>query len=260
MPNRAHILDEPESLGKPFVGSVIFHAAVFGTLFWLSYSYQASRVQWGITNPGGGPGSVAINSVKTIPLPQRSGQLNPLANDSESRIPEEPKPAPQPRAKAPEPDAIPLRSRLPDKPARQDTSQTRYRPQTDYRPNQVYSHEAPALVSPMFEKPGSGQVGVGQNSPLGTLCGAYAAQMQQIVASKWRTNDIDSRLQVAPPVIMTFTLHKNGSIDGLQKKQSSGNYQLDTSAERALLEATPFPPISCESNGGVIEFWFQLKR
>jgi periplasmic protein TonB len=260
MPSHADILDERESLGKPLLGSVFFHAAVLGLLLVTGYTAQKSKVKWGFENAGGGPASVAVNQVNSIPLPRRSGHINPLASETESQIPQPPKPEPRSKEKAPEPDAIPLKSRTKHRLERETVVQNRYHPEPVTRPSQVYSREAPALVSPMFDKAGSGQIGVGPNGPLGTQCGAYASQIQQLVGAKWRTAEIDARLQSAPPVIFTFNLHRDGSIDGLLKKETSGNYQIDTSAQRALAEALPFPPISCASNGGLIEFWFQLKR
>lgn len=256
----ADILDERESLGRPLVGSIVLHVAVLGTLFVTAYTSEKSKVRWGVENAGGGPASVAVNPVNSIPLPQRSGRVNPLANDSESQLPQIPKNEPKVKEKAPEPDAIPIKSRIKHHPAPEAAVQNRYRPETVTRPNQVYSHDAPALTSPMFAKSGSGQIGVGPNGPLGTMCGAYASQIQQLVASKWHTSDIDARLTHAPPVIFSFNLHRDGTFDGLRQKESSGNYQIDTSAQRALAEITQFPPITCGSNGGVIEFWFELKR
>jgi outer membrane biosynthesis protein TonB len=258
MPAHTDILDDRESLAMPFVGSVVLHAALAGAFVYLALYQQQHRVNWGFENAGGGPGSVAISPVKTLPLPQRSGQINPLANQSESRLPQIPaKPQPKAQPKRPEPDAIPLKSNTRPRP---EAAQNRYRPPREELPNQVYSHEAPALVSNMIAKTGSGQLGVGAAGPLGTQCGAYASQIQQLVATRWHTGDIDSRITTAPPVVFTFNLHRDGTIDGLDRRQTSGNYQIDTSAQRALLEATPFPPITCGSNGGVIEFWFQLKR
>jgi|SRR5579871_3680213 len=260
MAARADILDEQESLAIPFVGSVAFHAAVAGLLIFFTVYYERNRATLGQLNAGGGPGSVAITPVKSIPLPQRSGQVNPLASETQSRLPAIPKEQPKPTVKPPEPDAIPLKSRTRPRPPAPDASQTRYRPPREELPNQIYSHEPPALVSNMIAKSGSGQIGVGPNGPLGTECGAYASLIQQLVASRWHTGDIDPRLQTAPPVVYTFDLHRDGSIGGLRRMQSSGNYQIDTSAERALMESSPFPPINCGSNGGAIEFWFQLKR
>ena len=258
MPQHVDILDERESLTRPFVGSVMLHVGIAAAFVYLAIYQQQHRVSWGVENAGGGPGSVEISPVKKIPLPERSGQVNPLANESESRLPQVPaKPQPKPQPKLPDPDAIAIKGRTRPRP---EAAQNRYRPPREELPNQVYSHEAPALVSPMIAKTGSGQLGVGANGPLGTQCGAYASQIQQLVASRWRTGDIDSRISTAPPVVFTFNLHRDGTIDGLQRHQTSGNYQIDTSAQRALTEATPFPPITCGSNGGLIEFWFLLKR
>jgi len=260
MPQHVDILDEREPLGRPLLGSILFHAAVVGLLFVTAYTDNRNKVKWGFDNAGGGPSSVAVNVVNSIPLPQRAGHVNPLANDTESQTPQIQKNEPQVKEKEPEPDAIPLRSRNKHRVAREAAVQNRFHPEPITRPNQIYSHEAPAMVSPMFDKAGSGQIGVGPNGPLGTLCGAYASQIQQLVASKWRTADIDGRLQSAPPVIFTFNLHRDGTFDGLRQRESSGNYQIDVSAQRALADITQFPPITCGSNGGVIEFWFQLKR
>lgn len=256
----AAILDERESLGRPFLGSIVLHVAVIGVLFLTAYTTEKSKVKWGFENAGGGPASVAVNPVNSIPLPHRSGRVNPLASDTESELPQIPKNEPKVKEKAPEPDAIPIKSRTKHHVAPEAVVQNRFHPEPITRPNQIYSHDAPALRSEMFDKAGSGQIGVGPNGPLGTQCGAYASQIQQLVASKWHTSDIDARLQSAPPVIFTFNLHRDGTFDGLRQKESSGNYQIDTSAQRALAEITQFPPITCGSNGGLIEFWFQLKR
>jgi len=256
----AEILDERESLSRPFLGSIVLHAAVLGTLFVTAYTSEKSKVRWGVENAGGGPASVAVTPVNSIPLPQRSGRVNPLANDSQSQLPQIPKNEPKVKEKAPEPDAIPLKSRTKHHTAPEATVRNPYRPETVTRPNQVSSHDAPALKSDMFAKAGSGQIGVGPNSPLGTLCGAYASQIQQLVASKWHTSDIDARITRAPPAVFSFNLHRDGTFDGLRQKESSGNYQIDISAQRALAEITQFPPITCGSNGGAIEFLFELKR
>ncbi len=261
MPSHIDILDEREPLGKPFLGSILFHAFVVGLLFVTAYTENKAKVNWGVENPGGGPASVAVNPVNSIPLPRRSGRVNPLANETENQLPQIQKHEPREKVKAPEPDAIPIKSRHKHREFERETVvQNTYHPEKITRPSQIYSQEAPALRSEMFDKAGSGQIGVGPNGPLGTQCGAYASQIQELVASKWRTGDIDGHLQSAPPVIFTFNLHRDGTFDGLRQKQSSGNYQIDKSAERALAEITQFPPITCGSNGGLIEFWFQLKR
>src|SRR5579863_10037951 len=96
MQQHVDILDERDSLGGPFVQSVLLHAAVAGALIVSSIQFQHSRQVWGSTNTGAGT-AVAINSVKTIPLPARTGQVNPVANDTDSQVPQELTPKPQPK-------------------------------------------------------------------------------------------------------------------------------------------------------------------
>src|SRR3984885_11333446 len=107
MQPHADILDQRESLGGPFVQSVLLHAAIAGALIISSISLQHSRQVWGSANTSSGT-AVAINSVKTIPLPERAGIKNPVANDTEHQVPQAPQPEPKKQVKAPDEDAIPL--------------------------------------------------------------------------------------------------------------------------------------------------------
>src|ERR1700683_4726186 len=119
MPAHADILDRPDSLGGPLVGSVVFHAALFaGAIFWGAFIAHHPET-WGSPNPGGG--SVAINVVSKIPLPERSGGVNPLANNTESAVPTPPPAAkPQRSAHADALDAIPIPSHSRPKPVGAD--------------------------------------------------------------------------------------------------------------------------------------------
>jgi protein TonB len=73
---------------------------------------------------------------------------------------------------------------------------------------------------------------------------------------------VDARIQTAPPVIVTFTIRRNGSTANVRVVQRSGNTLLDDSAQRAIYDASPFPPLPAgyERDDATIEFWFQLKR
>src|SRR5579863_1017066 len=140
MQQHIDILDERDSLGGPFVQSVVLHVAVAGALVISSISFEHSRQVWGSTNTGAGT-AVAINSVKTIPLPSRAGKINPVANDTDSQVPQESKPQPKKEIKVPD-DAIPLKSRLAKRQPRPESPQ-RYRPEPPAE-NQVFSRTAPA--------------------------------------------------------------------------------------------------------------------
>jgi protein TonB len=259
MAHHADILDERESLGGSFAQSVVLHAAVAGLLVLSSISYQRSREVWGSATTKAGD-AVPITAVKSIPLPSRSGPINPVANDNESRVPQPPKPEPKRAIKEPDLKALPLKSRLAVQRALREESQQRYRPEPPL-PNQVFSSKAPAAVSPMFEKPGSGGVGVGPNSVFGNRFGGYADLVVQRVTQKWQTNGL-ARVQTAPMVIVTFDILRDGSIRNAQLAQRSGNSTLDYSALRAVTDAAPFPPLPPDYGGSDanVELRFQLQR
>ncbi|MFN7993922.1 MAG: TonB family protein [Bryobacteraceae bacterium] len=257
------ILEQTESLRKPLLGSVVFHVAVFSTVLLWGIANSHGRVMWGDANSGG-PGSVAINVVNKIPLPSRAGIVNPLANNTESVVPTPP-PASKVQHRAPveEPDAIPLKSRTRHKPAEVTRSaQNTWRAKQQDKPNQLYSDAGQALVSPMVGQVGSGGVGVGLGSPFGNRYGNYVMVLRQRVAEKWQTSDIDARIRTAPPVVVTFDLQRDGSVRDVRVVQRSGNTALDYSAQRAIYDAAPFPPLPSgyERSDAVIEFWFELRR
>jgi TonB family protein len=194
----------------------------------------------------------------------RSGDVNPVANDTQSQIPKAPPESKaSQKAKEPEPDAIALKGRSASKKsARAAPDYDRYRPYTEPKPNQVYSSTGGAMVSPMIGATGSGGIGLGKGTPLGDRFGAYAALLQQRIAQNWKTQDIDPRLRTAPPVIMNFTILRNGTIKDIRVKTGSGNAPLDRSAERAVYDVGRVEPLPAgyDRDEAVVEFWFELKR
>jgi protein TonB len=183
-----------------------------------------------------------------------------VANDTESQVPQAPKPQPKQQAKPPEPKAIPLKSRHVDTRSLEQMSPQRYQPRTPPA-NQVFSSQAPAAVSPMYEKPGSGGVGVGPNSTFGNRFGAYADLVIKRVTEKWQTGGM-AGMQTAPIVVVTFDILRDGSIRNSRVAQSSGNTTLDFSALRAVTDAAPFPtlPADYDRNVANVELRFQLQR
>ena len=157
----ADILDQDDSLRRPLIASLVFHvsflalAAVY--TFWMAHG---SHENWGSNN--GGAGAVEVSAVKTIPIPGKTGRVNPLANDTESEIPEPPPEKKLEKAVTkPEPDAIPLWR---DKPMRQQPPTVARRNMTpqEQRESQLYSTEGQAATSPMYSMPhGGGSIGVG---------------------------------------------------------------------------------------------------
>jgi protein TonB len=262
---RADTLDQAEPLGRWLAGSLAFHICLAGAMAAFALWENRPRATFGDIN-GGRFGSVAVTAVASIPLPQRSGQVNPVANDTESRVPEPPpKPKPKPAVKPPEPDAIPLPSRnalkRPSEPA---SPPNKFREKQQDLPNQLYNPTGQAVVSPMLGMVGNGGVNLGTNSPFGQQFGWYANILRDKVARTWRTTDVDPRLHSLPQAVVTFTIERDGSVPAgsVRIVQRSGNAALDFSSQRAILDASPFPalPAGFNRNSADVEFTFELRR
>ncbi len=262
MRGHTDILDARESLRTPLIGSVLFHCGIFATLFLVTFLTNRSHDTFGDPDSLGGAG-VTVTPVSSIPLPDRGGIRTPVANDTESKVPAPPKPQPKQAVKE-DPDAIPLKGRT--KAAREKetpASRQRYRTVPEDKPNQLYSSTGQTMSNPMYGlTAGSGGVGVGSGSPFGNRFGAYAQLLRDRVARAWRTQDIDPRLQTAPPVIVLFDVLRSGEVRNIRLFQRSGIPALDYSAQRAVQDAAPFPPLPAgyERDSATVELVFHLKR
>lgn len=260
MPGRVDILDQPEALGKPLAGSVLLHVALFGSLAAWHMATSRGGERFGNPNSLGG-GGVMITAVSRIPLPATGGIVNPVANDTDSQVP-----APPPKSKAaektrePDPDAIALKSRKQNRRTSDiAASRQRYRNPNQDRPSQLYSSTGQALASPMYGSTGGGGVGIGGGGAFGTRFGWYEQLLRERVAKAWQPPVMDPRLQT---VVITFDIHRDGSVRNVMVLQRSGNVLFDNSCQRAVLEASPFPqlPAGYERDSARIEFWFQPRR
>jgi protein TonB len=258
------ILDEQEPIGKSFGGAVLFHVLLVALV--AGFTVLKSNGPTLGTEKGGRMGSVAITPVDKIPLPTNDAPPNPVAKDTPSHVPTPkapPKVTPKPkdRVKPPDPNSIPIpggftkRQYAPPPP-------DKFRAQEKTIDNQLTSTSGRQLSSDMFAMQGSGKMGLGENSPFGNQFGAYAEMLRNLVASKWKTSDIDARIRTAPQVIVTFTLHRDGSVTNVHVTQGSGIAPLDRSGQRAILDAAPFPkmPPQFPKDQTDIDFVFELKR
>ena len=260
MMQHADILDTREPVRGAFLSAIGLHAAIVLT---------AIIVNWaGRSEPLGAPdvagGAVPVQAVNTIPIPHH-GPTNPLANDSNSEAPLDPvsKPVERVKKEVEKPDAVPLKMKTRKKEAEKPQVMQHFRPYQQLE-NQVTTRQAPQVSTPLYSaQQGSGNVGTGANTTLGTRCAAYATQIQQIVARNWNTGDVDARYSTAPVVIATFNLQRDGNVKSLAVLQGSGVASLDFSVQRAIRDSH-FPPIpACagfDKDYATVEFWFELKR
>jgi TonB family protein len=259
----ADILDERDSLKGSFFGSIAFHVGVVAFLIGFNWWMNRGKVQFGTLDAMGG--SVGIQAVDTLPFPERHGEKNPLANDSEAKVPTPPKPVPKTEPKE-EPDAVPIKSKkAPKKQSELIAKSQRFRPEPE-RPNQVYSGAGQAVSSPLYGgMPGVGGVGIGPNSVFGTQFGAYANALVQQVSRRWaiETAQLPPIVRAAGRVMVRFDIQRDGTISGLPAiLQGSGNPDVDRTAQRSIINAAPFPrlPLQFQRDSATVELVFELQR
>ncbi|MEO8052092.1 MAG: TonB family protein [Acidobacteriota bacterium] len=262
LPHGLHpdILDEREPVSRAFLAALTLHVTLIagmGIYGWMSTHSES----FGAQNAGGG--AIGIEAVKSIPL-QHSGPQNPVANDTESQVLQQPaKPIEQAKEEKVSPNAVALKMKQKRRLADVASEKQRFRPFKEIDKNQVFAKQAPQVSNPLFSAmPGSGRIGTGANTTLGTRFAGYGQQIQNLVAQKWHTNDVDARVQTAPVVIASFDLMRDGRIRNLRVVQQSGISALDYSVQRAILEASPFPPLppGFDRDSAQVEFTFELKR
>jgi protein TonB len=264
MSTHADILDSAESLRRPLIGSLSLHVGIIAFLIAFNWWEYRGAVRFGDPNSLGG--SVGITPVSTIPLPNRSGMTNPVANDTESHVPAQPKPEEKRRVRKEEPEAIPLHSKKssPKKLSELAARNQRFRPLDSDRPNQMYSSTGAAVSSPMYGgAAGIGGTGLG-NSVFGERLGWYAQLLQQALANKWgvETARIGPGTMSSRRVTLTFDILRDGTIQNVRVLESSGNPEIDFAAQRAVASASPVRrlPEEFERNVAKVECWFQLQR
>jgi len=250
----------PDPSGKALAGSLLTHGLVIAAVA-TSGLWKLNNSTWGDVHASSG--SVGVTMVSTIPIPRNEGKTNPLANPTKSIIPEAPAPVKmQKQVEAPVKDAIPVPSRLEKakKVSPQKESKLVFRPPEEYKPNQVYSNTAQALSSPLYGTKGTGGIDIGPASELGSKFGGYVDLMRDRIAQHWVTADV--KALPSQKCTMSFTIARNGTVSNVQISTPSGNYLLDTSAKRAVLDASPLPPLPNEftKTDATVELGFQLRQ
>lgn len=253
------VLTPPDPRGRSLAFAIALHGSLVGVFLALTW-VNSHGEKMGDPNAGGA--SVGVEPVDKIPLPH-SGPANPVAHNTESETPQAPpEKIDKQRTEVIPPDAVKLNLHEEKKKKTvKEESVKRHLPSFEkLEANQMTSRTPQQVSSPLFSQlPGSGRVGAGANTTLGTRFGGYAHQIQDMIARNWRTDDVI--VQTGPVVIATFDLMKDGSIRNLALLQKSGIPSLDSSVRRAI-EGVTFPPlpVGFDQPYAKCEFSFELKK
>ena len=88
---------------------------------------------------------------------------------------------------------------------------------------------------------GTNGIGVGPANPFGEQFGWYAQQILDRVEPEMESRRRDFAARMRARSCDSCCL-RDGSVQNVKVVQASGSYTLDTSAQRAVLDAVPLPP------------------
>ncbi len=238
-----------ERLKRPMAVSLGCHGALF--LLMLVWTWlQPPPFQFG--DPDGDEGAaVAVNVVQGIPLNAPRAQPNPVANPVEHTVPVVPEPEPPAR---PEPEPEPPPEAVPVEEPKRRPAPKREEPKQEQKTapakveNQISSTTGARATSPIFSGAESSVGGVGMRggNPFGQGFAWYAEALQRKLAEEWAKTMGQVSGRTDTPVVVRFTILKNGNIEDIRVVASSGNRTLDYSAHRAVQYINPFqrlPPL-----------------
>jgi TonB family protein len=254
----AGMMDQHENVRGAFTRSVVLHLAVIGGLGFYAW-VNGITDRFGREDAGGA--MVGIQVIAPIPLPSH-GPVNPVANDTDSDVPQEiakptPKAAPEPEPE----DAVPILP--PTKTSKQPlTPKSKLKGFDDIAKNQLTSKSPQAVSNPLFaSSSGAGRINVGGDNTLGNRFPEYAAQIQELTRQNWHTEEVDRSVTSGPPVTIRFELQKDGRVRNVQLIRRSNIPTLDLSVQNAVEEAH-YPPLPAgfERSSVPVEFTMVLKR
>ena len=82
-----------------------------------------------------------------------------------------------------------------------------------------------------------------QNGDFGSRFGWYVDVIKRTVAQNWYSQLADPKASMGHSVIVTFTVHRDGSVSDPRIAQSSGVSSLDLSAIQAVERVNAFGPL-----------------
>ncbi len=257
---------EPEPFGKPALGALALHVAVFGALALLSVLHIHGKAWGDRTDTQGAIQATMVSSAPSIPIPtEQTPTKEVLATETPSPAPA--LPAPQ-AFKADPQDAIPI----PDKQTakvqpKKQLEQPKPQPvqhvplispsqaralQQQPRPRANFGEAAPAAIPRSTAQAApSTQVNV-QGGNFGAMFPWYVDLIKRKTAANWYKQEVDPSTANGARVYLTFTISRGGSPSNVQVERSSGSPTLDSSCVRAVQRTDTYGPLPSGYTGSTL--------
>lgn len=254
MPYLRDTWDQPhESAKGSWIGSLTLHAVLAATIvssaFYLDW-FHGNR--WGKVSSGSAISATLVSSTPSLPLP------NPSVSTNEVLATQTPSPAPLPPL--PEAQVPPLEKAVPivakPKHVKKVAPKPHPKPPEHVKPAKpkhpaVYGQAAPSSI-PMSNPSAQEKSVQVQNGDFGARFGWYVAIIQRTVSQNWYSQLADPSASMGRSVVVTFTVHRDGSVSNARVARSSGVPSLDLSAIQAVQRVGAFGPLPREYSGSSV--------
>jgi protein TonB len=243
--SRDYVELKQEPLAAPAVGSLLLHAALFGSIFaWSLASGLFPHSQWG---SAGGGGAIEVKLVSSaLPLPNDQPQNdNVLATETPSKAPAQPDTKTR---KAEDESAIAIQGKQKSKPQPVTSQRSTAKPTQQRMDNRAqYGEQSGSNTQRSTRSNGGyGPVNV-TNGDFGSRFGWYVEVIKRKVDQNWYRQQVDPRTPRGARVQLYFHVSRQGSPSGIKINQSSGSPTLDRSCLLAAQRVDSFGPLPSES-------------
>ena len=241
MASRSRIAAMQEPVAGSWFSSALLHLALCGGLAAYALLANLHTSSWGQISSGDAITASLVSSAPSLPLPVvQNPNDNVLATQNPSPAPLLPE---KQTVAAPTPDAIPIAApQHKTQPAKQEQRQKPPLHPQPTQPNHLYGESAPSSI-PMNAQAASTHSVVVQNGDFGARFGWYVDVIKRKVAQDWYSQLADPQASMGHSVVVSFTVHRDGSVSDARIQQSSGVPSLDLSAIQAVERVDSFGPL-----------------
>jgi TonB family protein len=251
------------SLRRFLIYSLILHGALAASIA-ASVIFHFEGNRWGDIG-GGSEGKVDVKLVGSIGLPMPKP---PDVTESKTFDPTDSLYKTQPQPKPPEPPKpeVKIPEFKKEKP-----------PKQIQRPSKTFDNPTPVPDNAVAQHGGKMDLPTGTSNVAGAAApgvtvqgqgggdfasryGWYIDAVRRKISANWQQATIDPAVRAARVArcTMTFTIARDGSVKNISVAQTSGNYSMDTSAQRALLSASPMPALPSDYSGSAVNVTFDF--
>jgi periplasmic protein TonB len=248
---------------RRYLGYSLFLHGTLAAVIAASIIFHFHGMGWGDVG-GGAEGDVKVNLVGSVGLPMpkppeitESRTVDPT-NSLYKELPQ-PKPPepPKPETKIPEfkkekqPKQIEHKSRTFENPTMPDNAVPGHGGQMNIPTGTA---QTPGAATPGVTIQGQG------GGDFASRYGWYIDAVRRRINQNWLQSTIDPAVRAARTAhcVMTFTIMRDGTVKDIRVAQTSGNYSMDTSAQRALLSSTPMPALPSDYAGAYVNVTFDF--